>query len=112
MTTGRALVIGGSHGGLLAAHLLLRIVQESLYNAWKHARASEVEVRLGTSGDKLELIISDNGIGFDPGQVPAGHFGLEGIRARARVLGASLLLDTAPSHGTRVVVQLTVPQAV
>ena len=93
-------------------HLLLRIVQESLYNAWKHARASEVEVRLGASGDKLELIISDNGIGFDPGQVPTGHFGLDGIRARARVLGANLLLDTAPNHGTRIVVQLTMPSAV
>jgi signal transduction histidine kinase len=90
-------------------HLLLRIAQESLYNVWKHAHASEVELRLATSGENLELSISDNGVGFEPAQVPPGHFGLEGIRARARVLDAELLFDTAPDHGTRVVVRLTPP---
>jgi signal transduction histidine kinase len=93
-------------------HLLLRIAQESLYNAWKHARATEVEVRLVKCDDRLELSITDNGVGFDPAQVPPGHFGLEGIRARARVLGVELLFDTAPDHGTRIVVQLTMPPAV
>jgi signal transduction histidine kinase len=93
-------------------HLLLRIAQDSLYNVWKHARASEVELRLARRGDRLELSISDNGIGFDPAHIAPGHFGLEGIRARARVLGADLLLDTAPDHGTRVVVELTAPPPV
>jgi signal transduction histidine kinase len=87
-------------------HLLLRIAQESLYNVWKHARAKGVQVRLATSDGKLELSIADDGVGFEPTQVPPGHFGLEGIRARARVLGAELLFDTAPQHGTRVVVRL------
>lgn len=88
-------------------HLLVRIVQEALYNAWKHARAGEVAVRLNTTvDDGLELTIADNGIGFEPTQVPAGHFGLESIRARARALGAELVFDTAPNHGTRVVVRL------
>jgi signal transduction histidine kinase len=88
-------------------HLLLRIGQESLYNVWKHARASEALVRLAQSEHLLELSIADNGIGFDPSQIPPNHFGLEGIRARARVLSANLLFDTAPHHGTRIVVQLT-----
>jgi signal transduction histidine kinase len=87
-------------------HLLLRIVQESLANAWKHARASEVEVQLMQREDCLELTIADNGAGFDPALVPAGHFGLESIRARAAALNADLIFDTAPSHGTRVVVRL------
>jgi len=101
----------GSQWSLPASvqHLLLRIAQESLYNVWKHARASEVELRLGTNEGQLELSISDNGAGFDPARVPAGHFGLAGIRARAAVLGANLLFDTAPHHGTRVIVQLTPP---
>jgi len=93
-------------------HLLLRITQESLYNVWKHARATDVEVRLARDGERLELCIADNGVGFEPAQLPAGHFGLDGIRARAAVLGAHLLFDTAPQHGTRVLVQLTVPPAV
>jgi len=95
-----------------AQHLLLRIVQESLHNVAKHARASEVEVRLARSGDQLELTVADNGIGFEPTHVPAGHFGLESIRARARLLGADLLFDTAPQHGTRVIVRLTLPPVV
>jgi len=95
-----------------AQHLLLRIVQEALFNVAKHARASEAEVRLARNGEKLELTIADNGVGFEPTQVPTGHLGLESIRARARLLGADLLFDTAPQHGTRVVVHLTLPPVV
>jgi len=87
-------------------HLLLRIAQEALYNVWKHARATSIEVTLVRREQALELVIADNGVGFDPAKVPSGRFGLDGIRARARVLGASLVFDTAPDHGTRVVVQL------
>ena len=87
-------------------HLLLRIIQESLANAWKHARATEVEIRLSERDDRLELVIADNGVGFDPALVPAGHFGLDSIKARAAALGAELVFDTAPNHGTRVVVRL------
>ena len=87
-------------------HLLLRIVQESLANVWKHACASEVEVRLLLRDDGLELVIADNGIGFDPALVPAGHFGLESMRARAAALSAQLVFDTAPQHGTRVTLRL------
>jgi len=93
-------------------HLLLRVAQESLYNVWKHARASRVELRLAGSDGRLELSIADNGVGFDPARAPAGHFGLAGIRARVAVLGADLLLDTAPAHGTRIVVRLKPPPTV
>lgn len=87
-------------------HMLLRIVQESLYNAWKHAKATQVEVALSQNDDCLELTIADNGIGFDPAHVRPGHFGLDSIRARARALGADLVFDTAPHHGTRVCLRL------
>jgi signal transduction histidine kinase len=90
-------------------HLLLRIAQESLSNVWKYAWATEVEVRLGIREEKLELVVSDNGVGFDPDRIPPGHFGLEGITARASILGADVLFDTAPHHGTRIVVRLTPP---
>jgi len=92
-------------------HLLFRIAQESLHNVSKHARASEVAVRLEQRYGTLELSIADNGVGFEPAHVPAGHFGLEGIRERARVLGADLLIDTAPHHGTRIIVRLTLATA-
>jgi signal transduction histidine kinase len=92
-----------------AQHALLRIAQESLHNATKHSQATEVQVSLRQREGTIELVIADNGIGFDPAQVPDGHLGLAGIRARARAIGANVLLDTAPSHGTRVVVLLTPP---
>jgi signal transduction histidine kinase len=95
-----------------AQYLLLRIAQEALHNAWKHAQATSIELRLAICDDKLELSIADNGVGFEPADLSAGHFGLEGIRTRARILAANLLFDTAPNHGTRIVVQLTIPPAV
>jgi signal transduction histidine kinase len=90
-------------------HLLMRIAQESLYNVLKHAQATEVEICVARRDEKLELSIADNGVGFEPAHVPPGHYGLDGIRARCVALGASLLIDTAPHHGTRIVVQLPMP---
>jgi signal transduction histidine kinase len=90
-------------------HLLLRIAQEALYNVWKHAQATAVEVRLEALGPDLELTIRDNGAGFDPAHTPPGHFGLQGMRERARVLGAELTVDAQPGRGTRIAVRLPVP---
>ena len=89
-----------------AQHLFLRIAQEALYNAWKHAQASRVELRLTKRDGIVELAVEDNGAGFDPAGVPVDQFGLEGMRARARVLGAELKIDAAPGKGTRIVVRL------
>jgi len=90
-------------------HLLLRIVQESLHNACKHSQATQVEVTLTKNDDQIELAIADDGIGFEPTGVASDRFGLEGIRARAQVIGASVLFDTAPNHGTRIVVRFKPP---
>jgi signal transduction histidine kinase len=90
-------------------HLLLRIVQEALYNVGKHARATAVEVLAKRVADVLELSVRDNGTGFDPAHVPPAHFGLEGMRARARVLGAKLEIESAAGKGTRVALRLNVP---
>jgi signal transduction histidine kinase len=92
-------------------HLLLRIVQESLHNACKHAQATRVDVTLTKNDDEIELSIADDGIGFEPSGVAVDRFGLEGIRARAQVIGASLVFDTAPNHGTRVIVRFKPPAA-
>ena len=93
-------------------HLLLRIAQEALFNVWKHARATRVEVRLNASERELELSVSDDGVGFDPSGVPSGHFGLEGMRTRAQILGANLQIASAAGKGTRISVRLTAPDTV
>jgi signal transduction histidine kinase len=89
-----------------AQHLLLRIAQEALYNVWKHAGATHVELKLAQRGSHLELAVEDDGAGFDPKRSAPGHFGLEGMRSRARVLGAQLTIDSAPGTGTRIIVRL------
>jgi signal transduction histidine kinase len=91
-------------------HLLLRIVKEALHNIWKHARASSAQIDLAADGNQLELTIRDDGSGFDPALVPAGHIGLEGMRARARILGADLQIDSRAGQGTRITVTMPLPE--
>jgi len=82
---------------------LLRMTQEVLANARKHARASRVEVCLRQRPGGLELVVADDGAGFDPGIPPRGefpHFGLLTIRERAESIGATVALRTAPGEGT------------
>ncbi|WP_326541640.1 sensor histidine kinase [Pseudorhodoferax sp.] len=86
---------------------LLRILQESLGNALKHARASEIAVTIETVAEGLHLRVADNGTGFDPDGVRPGK-GLHGMEKRARLLGARLTLSST-GHGT--VLELLLPPA-
>ncbi|PWI15450.1 sensor histidine kinase [Streptomyces sp. Act143] len=83
---------------------LLRIVQEALSNAARHARADRVGVTLSYLGDEVILDIRDDGQGFDPAAVPertrTGGFGLDGMRARAERIAGSLTVESEPGHGT------------
>jgi signal transduction histidine kinase len=91
---------------------MLRIVQEALTNVRKHARASAASVRLCNGGTRLELMVSDDGRGFEvEGARHAEasgrpHFGLSTMRERAEAIGAELSLDSQPGAGTRVTVRL------
>ncbi|MEU9919167.1 sensor histidine kinase [Streptomyces sp. NPDC051001] len=86
------------------AATLLRIVQEALSNAARHARATRVGVTLSFLGDEVILDIRDDGQGFDPLAVPArtrgGGFGLDGMRARAERIAGSLAVESEAGHGT------------
>ncbi len=85
---------------------LYRIAVEALHNAVKHSRAKLVRVRLEDSGDRIELQISDDGIGFDTRAVPYGHFGLNAMRERVAQLNGAIDIDSAPGHGTRIAVSV------
>jgi signal transduction histidine kinase len=91
-------------------YLLLRIAQEAVNNAWKHAPASRVLVRLDQGAGRLRLSIEDGGPGFDPLENKPGHFGLDGMRARAHLLGAEMQIDSGAGQGTRIGVSLPHPQ--
>ncbi|MER7835030.1 sensor histidine kinase [Streptomyces sp. NPDC096040] len=90
------------HGEVAAT--LLRIVQEALSNAARHARASRVGVTLSYLGDEVILDIRDDGTGFDPLALPArtraAGFGLDGMRARAERIAGSLTVESEPGLGT------------
>ena len=79
---------------------LYRIAQEALNNIVKHADARHAEVRLVRRPDGVELSVSDDGRGFDPGSIPAGHLGIGIMRERVQVLGGLLSIDTEPGGGT------------
>ena len=85
---------------------VFRIVQESLTNACRHSRSEKVRVELGLSGDRVLIDVRDWGAGFDTEKVQKGHFGLRGLRERARLLGGSAEIESSPEHGTHVHVEL------
>jgi signal transduction histidine kinase len=83
---------------------ILRIAQEALQNALKHARATHVAVRLGTDDDHLLLEVEDDGVGFDPA-APAARsrrLGLTSMEERARRIQSTLEIRSAPGTGTTV----------
>ena len=86
---------------------LYRIVQEALNNACKHSKSKKVTVAMTQEGQDVRLEVRDWGIGFNPESVGKGHFGLEGIRQRVRLLGGALTIQSTPGSGT--LVQVVVP---
>jgi len=90
---------------------LLRITQEALTNVRRHALATKVEVKLEKTKQTVEMLVKDNGQGFnlaDLEKSPPGYHGLNIIRERAEGLGGSLNISTAPGEGTEVKVSLPV----
>jgi len=86
---------------------LLRIGQEAINNAVKHARANRIDVTLNFDTRSVQLNIRDDGRGFDPeAQIADGHFGLIGMRERAEQIGAVLTIDSAVERGTQIAVNV------
>ena len=78
-----------------------RIAQEALGNIARHSQATALSVELD-AGPPVRLVVSDDGIGFDPDDVPAGHLGLTIMRERADGVGAGLDVTTVPGGGTTI----------
>jgi signal transduction histidine kinase len=91
---------------------IFRIVQESLNNVRRHSHSRRARVEILQQNDRLHVTVEDWGIGFDPSHTPATCMGLEGIRARAALLGGKAAVTSRPGQGTQVSVDLPVPQAV
>jgi signal transduction histidine kinase len=89
------------------ATTLFRILQESLTNVSRHARATKVRVELGVDPESISMTVSDNGIGLSKtgGQKP-GSFGLVGIEERVRILGGKCIITSSANAGTTVHVSI------
>ena len=82
---------------------LYRVVQEALNNALKHSGAKQVTVSLNIGPEQVALEVADDGIGFDPQAAQTrGGLGLRGMQERAEELGGRLSLQSGPSQGTRI----------
>ncbi|WP_206956616.1 hybrid sensor histidine kinase/response regulator [Trinickia acidisoli] len=104
------LVLNAGEPELDDAHAtaLFRVVQESMTNVARHARATRVHVTMMRNERGLILNVSDNGCGFDPAAAgKRDSYGLLGMSERARLIGASLQIDSAPGSGT--VVSISIP---
>jgi signal transduction histidine kinase len=85
-----------------AKEALYRIAQESLQNVVKHASARVVRVHLVSEGDKVELVIDDDGIGFDSDAEHPGHLGLSGMKQRATAQNLQLTVHSPTGGGVEV----------
>jgi PAS domain S-box-containing protein len=92
----------------LEALALFHIAQEALSNVRRHSGASTVRLALSQVGDVLELVVRDNGVGFEELPRPQEHMGLQNMERRARAAGGRFEIESAPGAGTTVRVALPV----
>ncbi|MDF4249778.1 GAF domain-containing sensor histidine kinase [Streptomyces sp. WMMB303] len=87
---------------------LLRVAQEALHNALRHADAGRVQVSLVRRGPSAVLTVTDDGRGFDPGAVHSAgrHLGLVSMRDRASGVGGTLTVRSEPGKGTAVALEV------
>ncbi len=88
---------------------LLRIGQEAIHNAVRHAKAGSLTLELTFAEDRLRLLVKDDGRGFDVQQsknVRATQFGLKGMRERARLHGGELVVRSCRGQGTEIMVEV------
>jgi signal transduction histidine kinase len=101
---------GGVSTGLVPEHehALLRIAQEAVSNAVRHAQPNTIKIILATEAQHIVLSVSDDGCGME--QVPELHaqqgFGLTNMRERAQAIGGLWLIDSRPGKGTQVSVRI------
>jgi signal transduction histidine kinase len=90
------------------AETVFRMIEELLHNVERHAGAREVRIALDRDANNAALVVTvcDDGVGFDPAMPSSGHYGLRGLREQATLIGATLLIDTAPQHGVCATITL------
>lgn len=89
---------------------IYRIVQESLLNAIRHGGATEISVEFRRPDNSIEMVLTDNGHGFDPAASTGAGMGLAIMGERARAAGGDLQVRSAVGKGTTITARIPVPQ--
>ncbi|MCC7451925.1 MAG: GAF domain-containing sensor histidine kinase [Anaerolineae bacterium] len=89
---------------------LYRIAQEAITNAIRHAEAQRLAVALTIKPERVDLLIEDNGRGFDVTQVPQDRYGLIGLNERVKLLGGTMQIHSSIGEGTRLEVSVPLEQ--
>jgi PAS domain S-box-containing protein len=100
-----------------AAIASFRAAQEALTNVVRHAQAQHVWIELSQSDSVLELMVRDDGVGFDVTRIrqqaaSRGHLGLLGMKERVQILGGNLEVDSKPGFGTRIRISLPLAEPI
>jgi len=85
---------------------VIRVIQEALTNVRKHARARHATVRVTTRDGMVAFLVEDDGRGFSVADAALAHdsgFGLQAMRERMELIGGSLIIESAPKSGTRII---------
>ncbi|RPI21256.1 MAG: PAS domain S-box protein [Acidobacteria bacterium] len=97
---------------LVVALTFLRVVQEALQNACRHSRATKIVVTITAASGELSLTVSDDGVGFDPGQSRYAHgLGLVSMRERMRLVGGAFEICSQPGQGTKILCRAPLAQS-
>lgn len=85
---------------------IFRLTQEAVQNAIKHAEASEIDVKLIVTNNRVNVSVKDDGKGFTLGETKSQSFGLIGMRERVDMLEGTLELTSKPGKGTHVFINI------
>ncbi len=90
-----------------AAHGLIQIAREAVSNVARHSGANTASLSVDVQVDAATMRIADDGVGFDPSKrLGSGHFGLANLRDRASGLGGTMVVESEPGRGTRIILRL------
>lgn len=86
--------------------MLFRIIQESVTNSLKHSKSPDLLLHVKHSEDEINIIVKDNGIGFDPEKIAAGHFGLSILQERINVINGTIDINSVIDEGTQINIKI------
>lgn len=90
---------------------LFRLIQESVNNAIKHGKSSNIKVKIEWAKNTINVVVKDNGKGFDPNEKKAHSFGIIGMQERVELLKGELEIHSKLGEGTTILCKIPIPEA-